>query len=133
MTRSGYAPRQSHAHQRFNKSMSSTGADFRGLTPIVLRQALERAGTRVYEPVHRFHLEAPADTLGPLVPALARLRALPEAPVVHGSWGFVEGDIPAARVHELRLQMPGLTRGEGVLEAEFDRYEPVVGPVPERV
>ena len=133
MTRSGYAPRQSHAHQRFNKSMSSTGADFRGLTPIVLRQALERAGTRVYEPVHRFHLEAPADTLGPLVPALARLRALPEAPVLRGPWGHVEGDIPAARVHELRLQVPGLTRGEGVLEAEFDRYEAVAGRVPERV
>jgi ribosomal protection tetracycline resistance protein len=133
MTRSGYAPRQSHAHQGFNKSMSSTGADFRGLTPLVLRAALGRAGTRVCEPVHRFHLEASADTLGALVPALARLRAVPGAPVVRGSWGFVEGGIPAARVHELRLQLPGLTRGEGVLEAEFDRYEPVAGRVPERV
>lgn len=33
MTHSGYWPRQSHAHQGFDKSMSSTGADFRGLTP----------------------------------------------------------------------------------------------------
>jgi len=47
MTHSGYWPRQSHAHQGFNKSMSSTGADFRGLTPLVLMSALERAGTRV--------------------------------------------------------------------------------------
>ncbi|MGW3818099.1 tetracycline resistance ribosomal protection protein Otr(A) [Streptomyces sp. NPDC005046] len=30
----------------------STAADFRGLTPIVLLRALERAGTRVYEPYH---------------------------------------------------------------------------------
>ena len=36
MTHSGYLPRQSHAHQGFNKSMSSTGADFRGVTPLVV-------------------------------------------------------------------------------------------------
>ena len=34
----------------------------------------------------------------------------------------VEGEIPAAQVHELRRQLPGLTRGEGVLESEFSRY-----------
>ena len=35
---------------------------------------------------------------------------------------LVEGEIPAAQVHELRRQLPGLTRGEGVLESEFSRY-----------
>lgn len=39
MTRSEYWPRQSHAHARFDKSMSSTGADFRGVTPLVLMAA----------------------------------------------------------------------------------------------
>ena len=77
------------------------------------------------EPIHRFHLEAPADTLGPLLPALARLHAVPEAPATRDSACTVEGDIPAARVHELRQQLPALTRGEGVLECAFDRHEPV--------
>ncbi|MBA2715438.1 MAG: TetM/TetW/TetO/TetS family tetracycline resistance ribosomal protection protein [Rubrobacteraceae bacterium] len=45
MTHSGYWPRQSHAHQGFSKSMSSTGEDFRNLTPLVLMDALEQAGT----------------------------------------------------------------------------------------
>jgi len=44
----------------------------------------------------------------------------------------LEGDIPAARVHELRQELPALTRGEGVLECAFDRYEPVTGVVPTR-
>ena len=35
-------------------------------------------------------------------------------------------------MHELRLELPGLTRGEGVLECEFGRYEPVNGTVPTR-
>src|SRR5262249_32955134 len=124
--------RQSHAHQGFNKSMSSTGADFRGLTPLVVMAALRAAGTQVYEPIHRFRLECPDDVLGPLLPVLARLGAVPQNPAVRGSTCILEGDIPAAQVHELRLQLPGLTRGEGVLECAFDRYQPVTGPPPAR-
>ena len=71
MTHSGYSPRQSHAHAVFDKSMSSTGADFRNLTPLVLMAALQQAGTTVYEPMHRFRLDLPADALGPLLPVLA--------------------------------------------------------------
>ncbi|PRX98969.1 elongation factor G [Allonocardiopsis opalescens] len=132
LTRSGYAPRQSHAHARFDKSMSSTGEDFRKLTPLVLMAALRRAGTRVHEPLHRFRIELPADTAGPLLPLLARLGAVPRPPVVQGPSAAVEGEIPAARVHTLEQRLPGLTRGEGLLESAFARYEPVRGPVPER-
>jgi ribosomal protection tetracycline resistance protein len=132
MTHSGYLPRQSHAHQGFNKSMSSTGADFRNLTPLVLMRALKEAGTTVCEPIDRFRLELPADTLAPTVPVLGRLHAVPQAPVVRGSWCTLEGDIPAACVNALRQQLPALTRGEGVLECAFDRYQAVGGTVPIR-
>ncbi|MEU9013394.1 translation factor GTPase family protein [Streptomyces sp. NPDC048479] len=132
MTHSGYWPRQSHAHGTFDKSMSSTAGDFRNLTPLVLMSALQEAGTRVYEPVHRFHLEVPADTFGPVLPVLARLRAVPQAPAMRGPSYVVEGEIPAAGVHELEQQLPALTRGEGVLECAFDRYQPVTGTIPAR-
>ncbi|MEU1011641.1 translation factor GTPase family protein [Streptomyces sp. NPDC005890] len=133
MTHSGYSPRQSHAHQGFDKSMSSTGYDFRGLTPLVLTEALRRAGTLVHEPVHRFRLEAPADTLGALLPVLARLGAVPESTGTHAAVCVLEGIVPAARVHALEQRLPGLTRGEGELETAFDHYAPVTrGTVPER-
>ncbi|MFI8243837.1 GTP-binding protein [Streptomyces sp. NPDC085866] len=133
MTHSGYSPRQSHAHQGFDKSMSSTGYDFRGLTPLVLIEALRRAGTQVHEPMHRFRIEAPADTLGALLPVLARLGAVTESTEAHGQEGVLEGAVPAARVHELEQRLPGLTRGEGELESAFDHYAPVTrGPLPER-
>src|SRR5215470_6715587 len=132
MTHSGYWPRQSHAHAHFDKSMSSTAGDFRNLTPLVLMDALKLAGTTVYEPVNRFHLEIPADTFGAVIPALARLRAIPGAPVVRGILCQLDGDIPAAQVRELEEQLPGLTRGEGVLEAVFGHYQPVRGQVPDR-
>ena len=132
MTHSGYSPRQSHAHATFDKSMSSTARDFRQLTPLVLMDALTQAGTRVYEPMHRFQLELPADTFGQVLPVLAGLRAVPRATAPRGSSYLVEGEIPAARVHALTQQLPGLTRGEGVLESAFDHYRPVRGPVPSR-
>ena len=94
--------------------------------------ALRQAGTVVCEPIHRFHLEAPADVLGPLLAALARLHAVPEPPVLRGSSCTVEGEIPAAQVHALRLELPALTRGEGVLESAFERYRPVDGTRPSR-
>ncbi|MGW2958544.1 GTP-binding protein [Streptomyces sp. NPDC001220] len=133
MTHSGYSPRQSHAHQGFDKSMSSTGYDFRGLTPLVLTEALRRAGTRVHEPMHRFRLEAPADTLGALLPVLTRLGASPRQTRTQGPLCLLEGAVPAGRVHRLEQLLPGLTRGEGELESAFDHYAPVShGTVPER-
>jgi ribosomal protection tetracycline resistance protein len=132
MTHSGYYPRQSHAHGTFDKSMSSTAGDFRNLTPLVLMSALRQAGTRVYEPIHRFRIEIPADTFGPVLPVLSRLHAIPQAPVARGSSCTIDGDIPAGRLHDLQQQLPGVTRGEGVLESGFDHYELVRGTFPTR-
>lgn len=113
-------------------SVLSTAGDFRRLTPLVLMSALRQAGTSVHEPMHRFHLEIPADSFGRMLPVLARLRAVPQTPTMRGSSCLLEGEIPAARVHELQQQLPALTRGEGVLEAAFDRYELVRGALPTR-
>jgi ribosomal protection tetracycline resistance protein len=132
MTHSGYWPRQSHAHGTFDKSMSSTAGDFRNLTPLVVMSALRQAGTRVYEPWHRFRLEAPADALTPLLALLARLHAVSQTRTQQASSCVLEGEVPAARVRELEQQLPTLTRGEGVLECAFGRYQPVRGAIPAR-
>jgi ribosomal protection tetracycline resistance protein len=125
MTHSGYLARQSHSHGTFDKSMSSTAGDFRQLTALVLAEALRRAGTRVREPIHRFTLELPTDTLGVVLPVLGALRGVPLQTEPDGPVCLVEGELPAARVHELRQRLPGLTRGEGVLDAAFDHYRPL--------
>ena len=128
LTHSGFTPPPPHGWSKW----SSSAGDFRNLTPLVLMGALRQAGTRVYEPVHRFHLEAPADTAWSVLPALARLGAVPGAPVTQGPLLMVAGEIPAARVHELAQQLPALTRGEGVLEGTFSGYRLARDPVPVR-
>jgi ribosomal protection tetracycline resistance protein len=51
---------------------------------------------------------------------------------VRGSSCALEGEIPAARIHELRQRLPAMSRGEGVLESAFDTYRPVRGTIPSR-
>src|SRR3984893_1230458 len=101
MTHSGYLGKHSLGHQRFNKSMSSTAEDSRNLSPLVLRGGRGQAGTVVCEPIHRFRLDAPADTLGPLLSALTQLHAVPQTQVTEGASSSIIGDSPAARVHLL--------------------------------
>ena len=80
-------------------------------------RALQEAGTTVCEPVHRFHLEIPSDVVGAVSQALARLKAPLHRVATQVTSSQLVGDIAAARVHELQQQLlPGLTRGEGVLE-----------------
>ncbi len=132
MFRAGYAGKHSLGHQYFNKSMSSTGEDFRLLTPLVLMDALKRAGTTVCQPIQRFDLEIPTASLTPMLRVLARLGAVPRTTEAHGAAYLLGGDIPAGQVHALQLQVPHLTSGEGVLECVFDRYDPVRGAPPIR-
>ena len=132
MTRAGYWARQSHAHGTFDASMSSTAGDFRHLTPLVLMSALRRAGTVVHEPLHRYELEVPADTLGPVLTWLARRRSPPYETTPSGTTYLLTGEVPAAVVHEVQRDLPTPTRGEGVLVSTFERYRAVTGEVPSR-
>jgi ribosomal protection tetracycline resistance protein len=129
MTQHGYASSDGPASKR---GPLSTAADYRKLTPLVLMQALERAGTVVCEPIHRFHLELPGNTLPAVFSELARLGATGETPAMRRSWAIMEGEVAAARMHDLQRRLARLTRGEGVLELAFDRYEPVDGTPPMR-
>jgi ribosomal protection tetracycline resistance protein len=105
----------------------STAGDFRQLTPIVLRAALEEAGTRVYEPVHRFDLEVPDGTLATVLGRLAECGAQPRETAVRDGVCFVEGMIPAGRIHDFERQLPGASQGEGVFRSRFAGYRAVAG------
>ncbi|GAA3811455.1 tetracycline resistance ribosomal protection protein Otr(A) [Streptomyces coacervatus] len=92
----------------------STAADFRGLTPVVLRSALQRAGTRLYEPYHAFEAEVPLDALAPVTAQLASCGAEFTGTTGGSTVWMITGELPARRVREVELRLPGLTHGEGV-------------------
>jgi ribosomal protection tetracycline resistance protein len=105
-------------------------ADFHGLTPVVLRRALDQAGLVLCEPVMRVRLEIPVDTAGIVLAAAARLGTELDAPLFTGGTAIVEGALAAVRVAELQRGLHGLTRGEGMLESTFAGYRPAVSAVP---
>jgi ribosomal protection tetracycline resistance protein len=110
----------------------STAADFRKLTPLVLMQALERAGTAVCEPTVRINLEIPTEAIGAVLPALARRGAAVETPSPQGKLSTIEAVLSVTRADELQRQLRGLTGGEGVLDSSFAGYQPVTGDEPTR-
>jgi ribosomal protection tetracycline resistance protein len=110
----------------------STAADFRKLTPIVLRQALGEATTVVCEPTVRVSLEIPSATVGTVLPAVGRLGGAVESSSLQGGLSLVETVLPVTRAQELQRQLPRLTGGEGVLESTFEGYQAVTGDPPTR-
>jgi ribosomal protection tetracycline resistance protein len=129
MTKSGYSSPDGPAATR---GPLSTAADFRRLTPLVVMQALKRAGTVVCEPTVRVSLEIPTELIAATMPALARFGAAVEPPSLHGRLSIIKAVLPAAQADELQRQLPGLTAGEGVLESSFAGYQPVNGDQPTR-
>jgi ribosomal protection tetracycline resistance protein len=128
LTHTGYVPPPPYGWSKW----SSSAGDFRNLTPLVLMSALRQARTLVCEPVSSFRLDVPADCLPAVLTVLGRLRATQQTPDSRGRSCVVAGEIPAGQVYELQQQLPALTRGEGTLESEFARYQPVRGAPPAR-
>ncbi|GAU67020.1 putative tetracycline resistance protein [Streptomyces sp. NBRC 110611] len=92
----------------------STAGHFRTVTRPVLLRALDRAGTRVYEPCHAFEAEIPAAALAPVTARLTALGAELAEPVGGQRSWLVSGALPARQVQRLEGLLPGLTHGEGV-------------------
>jgi ribosomal protection tetracycline resistance protein len=109
-----------------------TARDLKRLTPLVLVQALEQAGTVICEPVFRIAAEIPTQAIGAVLAAIGRLGAAASTPSSQGELSVLETALPATRVQELRRRLPGLTGGEGVLDAEFAGYQRVTGDPPIR-
>ena len=111
----------------------STAADFRKLTPLVLRQALERSATAVCEPIVRARVEVPADAIGTVMDALGRAGAAVETQSLRGNLSTIETVLSASQAQELQRQLSRLTGGEAVLDSSFAGYRPVNGEQPTRV
>src|SRR5215475_5601499 len=93
MTDSNYSVADGPPSQR---GPTSTAADFRKLTPIVLMRALEMAGTAVCEPMSRVLVEGPAATIGDILGALTALGGAVESQSVRGEDVTIEAVIRAA-------------------------------------
>jgi ribosomal protection tetracycline resistance protein len=111
---------------------ATSAADFRRLTPLVLRAALRRAGTVVCEPHLLARAELPVTALSATLGFVARLHGVVESSTTHGETATLAVRLAAADVQALHRQLPDLTGGEGFVETTFADYRPVRGRPPVR-
>ena len=110
-------------HAGFSSPVSTAG-DFRKLTPLVLMQALQQAGTEVCEPIEELELEIPEDTFGAVCgTADQRAGDDPRRRLLEGATHRIVCEIPTAELRGVEQQLPGLTRGEE-LGLELRRLRP---------
>ncbi len=109
---------------------ASAAGDFRKLTPLVLMQALKRAGTEVCEPVEELDVEIPEDTFGAVCGALVNARATIKNAFREGGAYRIICQIPTVELRSVEQQLPGLTRGDGSWISTFAGHVPVDGDPP---
>ena len=114
----------------FNKNMSSVGADFRNLAPVLIHQALRRPAPSSANPSNGSVWRSP-----PPLPAVAAALAQAQGVILDTRPGHdvleLVGHIPTRCLPGLSGQLPDLARGEA-LTSELDHYQPVHGVPPER-
>ena len=111
---------------------STTAADFRRLTQLVLTRALHRAGTWVCEPLADISLEMPEQTGQAVLAMLGRLGGRVRGQFSSGGLTRAQAVMPVARVRELQSRLSGLSMGEGVLETRPGGYQPIGDNPPRR-
>ncbi|MGZ2484394.1 ribosomal protection tetracycline resistance protein [Rhizobium pisi] len=110
-----------------HSSPASTAADFRQLTPWVLATALSAAQTVLCEPVDRFHLVTPMESLSGVLTLLAKSAAAMTDSVIADGVARLEGTMASQMIQGVQQQLPGLTSGAGTMETSFDHYAPIAG------
>lgn len=103
----------------------STAKDFRSLTPLVLMDALYRAGTEVYEPMNNIQFILPESSLSKTLSQLAALEGTYQEPEFHNNAVHIHGTIPVRTSDLLKSEVHSLTSGEGMLSVKPGGYEKV--------
>ncbi|MCC3372397.1 translation factor GTPase family protein [Cohnella sp. REN36] len=110
----------------------STAADFRKLTPLVLMEALSRAGTDVYEPMNGFEFTLPASGLGTALFQLSKVKAELYDPMLSKEEYLLTGAIPARVTEPFKAKVQSYTEGEGMFISKPVGYRKVTDEVPTR-
>ncbi|HEL1818768.1 TPA: TetM/TetW/TetO/TetS family tetracycline resistance ribosomal protection protein, partial [Streptococcus suis] len=105
----------------------STPADFRLLSPIVLEQALKKAGAELLEPYLHFEIYAPQEYLSRAYHDAPRYCADIVSTQIKNDEVILKGEIPARCIQEYRNDLTNFTNGQGVCLTELKGYQPAIG------
>ena len=104
-------------------SVSSTPSDYRDLSPLVLFEALKKAGTRLLWPISEYQLSIPTIHMGRAMSDLQRMKATIEEPAIEGETCLIKGIVPVDLSHNYELTVHQYTAGLGHFESKVIGYE----------
>lgn len=106
-------------------SVTSTPADFRNLTPMVLMEALNKAGTFLMEPLYEFSLKIPISSSGRVMSDLQKMRADVNNISAEEEDIYIEGLIPVNTSKKYTIELNSYTEGKGIFLTKFHGYTKV--------
>jgi ribosomal protection tetracycline resistance protein len=105
----------------------TAAADFRGLVPVVLRQALASAGTRTCEPLVRARIETSSMRMSAALALATGLEGQVESVAESGEVATIEVVLTSANEQVLQRRLSGATGGDGSCESALVGYREVRG------
>ncbi len=110
------------------ETMRRQGYEFQVSKPEVLMKTIDGV---VYEPMERLVVDVPEEAMGPVIEKIGRRRG--QLISVSGSGRMrLEFSVPSRGLFGYRSEFMTDTRGEGIMSAVFDGYEPHRGDIPIR-
>ncbi|MFH5778601.1 tetracycline resistance ribosomal protection protein [Heyndrickxia oleronia] len=110
----------------------TTASDFRKLVPLVLMEALVKAGTDVYEPMNKFELSVPANSISQAMFKLSAIQAEFTEPFFRRDSYILKGTLPMAVTEKFKRNLYSFTEGEGIFIAKPYGYKKMVSDFPVR-
>jgi elongation factor G len=88
-----------------------------------MREAAQKAGTKLLEPIMKVEVVTPAEHLGDVIGALSDRRGWIEATDERGDAQVIVATAPMAQLFGLEKHLDRLTRGEATVSMVWERYE----------
>ncbi|MFA5659465.1 MAG: GTP-binding protein, partial [Oscillospiraceae bacterium] len=111
------------------ENMRREGFELSVSTPRVLYKEID--GVR-HEPIERLLVDVPENCVGSVMEAMGNRKAELIGMHPHGSRMRVEFKIPSRGLFGYKSEFLTATKGEGIMSAVFDSYEPYKGEIPRR-
>lgn len=106
-------------------NIHSKAGDFVIVTPMAMMDGLRNAGSVLLEPMMKFSIEAPEESLGGITSDIILMRGSFDQPMIENHQMRLEGILPAATSMGYPIKLAAKTGGRGSLSMVFDHYEKV--------
>ncbi len=101
----------------------STPSDYRNVSPLVLFDALKKAGTKLLWPMGEYQLSVPTLHIGHAMADLKQMKATIEEPVLDDEMCTITGIIPVDLSHNYQITVHQYTGGVGHFDSKVVGYE----------